>query len=233
MRYTRYDIRKRNKSNFTFFLIITLVLVLAFILGTVIFNLVSPSNIKKGNTITKDNANVVKSKDNKSNSSNYIIIQRGIYAKKENVSGVLNSLKPYGNIFTIEDNGKTRVFLGIYEEDEGIKLMKKLTDNKIDNSKITFVINKKDLCDAEISEIITAYIKVVNKLSEKDVKSVKTEEIKKWVSSLDKVEKDSSNIKTLNNLKEHINKLPKDLTKDQSSKSYIFIYNILKEINNK
>lgn len=82
MRYTRYDIRKRNKSNFTFFLIITLVLVLAFILGTVIFNLVSPSNIKKGNTITKDNTNVVKSKDNKSNSSNYIIIQRGIYAKK-------------------------------------------------------------------------------------------------------------------------------------------------------
>lgn len=233
MRYTRYDIRKRNKSNFTFFLIITLVLVLAFILGTVIFNLVSPSNIKKGNTITKDNTNVVKSKDNKSNSSNYIIIQRGIYAKKENVSGVLNSLKPYGNIFTIEDNGKTRVFLGIYEEDEGIELMKKLTDNKIDNSKMTFVINKKDLCDAEISEIITAYIKIVNKLSEKDVKSVKTEEIKKWVSSLDKVEKDSSNIKTLNNLKEHINKLPKDLTKDQSSKSYIFIYNILKEINNK
>ncbi|MDU5011559.1 MAG: hypothetical protein E6257_05495 [Clostridium botulinum] len=211
----------------------TLVLVLAFILGTVIFNLVSPSNIKKGNTITKDNTNIVRSKDNKSNSSNYIIIQRGIYAKKENVSGVLNSLKPYGNIFTIEDNGKTRVFLGIYEEDEGIKLMKKLTDNKIDNSKMTFVINKKDLCDAEISEIITAYIKIVNKLSEKDVKSVKTEEIKKWVSSLDKVEKDSSNIKTLNNLKEHINKLPKDLTKDQSSKSYIFIYNILKEINNK
>lgn len=233
MRYTRYDIRKRNKSNFTFFLIITLVLVLAFILGTVIFNLVSPSNIKKGNTITKDNTNIVRSKDNKSNSSNYIIIQRGIYAKKENVSGVLNSLKPYGNIFTIEDNGKTRVFLGIYEEDEGIKLMKKLTDNKIDNSKMTFVINKKDLCDAEISEIITAYIKIVNKLSEKDVKSVKTEEIKKWVSSLDKVEKNSSNIKTLNNLKEHINKLPKDLTKDQSSKSYIFIYNILKEINNK
>ncbi|HDK7175114.1 TPA: hypothetical protein PTV31_001670 [Clostridium botulinum] len=233
MRYTRYDIRKRNKSNFTFFLIITLVLVLAFILGTVIFNLVSPSNIKKGNTITKDNTNVVKSKDNKSNSSNYIIIQRGIYAKKENVSGVLNSLKPYGNIFTVEHNGKTRVFLGIYEEDEGIKLMKKLTDNKIDNSKLTFVINKKNLCDAEISEIITAYIKVVNKLSEKDVKSVRTEEIKKWVSSLDKVEKDSSNIKTLNNLKEHINKLPKDLTKDQASKSYIFIYNTLKEVNNK
>lgn len=233
MRYTRYDIKKRNKSNFTFFLIITLVLVLAFILGTVIFNLVSPSNIKKGNTITKDNTNIVRSKDNKNNSSNYIVIQRGVYAKKENVSGVLNSLKPYGNIFTVEYNGKTRVFLGIYEEDEGIKLMKKLTDNKIDNSKMTFVINKKDLCDAEISEIITAYIKVVNKLSEKDVKSVKTEEIKKWVSSLDKVEKDSSNIKTLNNLKEHINKLPKDLTKDQASKSYIFIYNILKEVNNK
>ncbi len=179
MRYTRYDIKKRNKSNFTFFLIITLVLVLAFILGTVIFNLVSPSNIKKGSTITKDNTNVVKSKDNKNNSSNYIVIQRGIYAKKENASGVLNSLKPYGNIFTVEDSGKTRVFLGIYEEDEGVKLMKKLTDNKIDNSKITFIINKKDLCDAEISEIITAYIKVINKLSEKDVKSVKTERNKK------------------------------------------------------
>lgn len=79
--------------------------------------------------------------------------------------------------------------------------MKKLTDNKIDNSKVTFIMNKKDLCDAEISEIITAYIKVVNKLSEKDVKSVKTEEIKKWMSSLDKVDKNSSNIKTLNNLK--------------------------------
>ncbi|AUN11997.1 hypothetical protein RSJ21_16065 [Clostridium botulinum] len=233
MRYTRYDIKKKNKSNFTFFLTIALVLVLAFILGTVIFNLFSPSNIKKGNTSTKNNINVVKNKDNKTSNSNYIAIQRGVYAKKENVSEVLNSLKPYGNIFTVEDNGKTRVFLGIYEEDEGIKLMKKLTDNKVDNSKITFVMNKKDLCDAEISEIITAYIKVVNKLSEKDVKSVKTEEIKKWMSSLDKVDKNSSNIKTLNNLKEHINKLPKDLTKDQASKSYIFIYNTLKEVNNK
>lgn len=47
MRYTRYDIKKKNKSNFTFFLTIALVLVLAFILGTVIFNLFSPSNIKK------------------------------------------------------------------------------------------------------------------------------------------------------------------------------------------
>ncbi|MCS4469326.1 hypothetical protein JTS96_16130 [Clostridium botulinum] len=99
-------------------------MVLAFILGTVIFNLFSPSNIKKGNTSTKNNINVVKNKDNKASSSNYIAIQRGIYAKKENVSEVLNSLKPYGNIFTVEDNGKTRVFLGIYEEDEGIKLMK-------------------------------------------------------------------------------------------------------------
>lgn len=46
MRYTRYDIKKKNKSNFTF-LTIALVLVLAFILGTVIFNLFSPSNIKR------------------------------------------------------------------------------------------------------------------------------------------------------------------------------------------
>ncbi|NFN86530.1 SPOR domain-containing protein [Clostridium sporogenes] len=233
MRYTRYDIKKGHKSNFTFFLIIALVLVFAFVLGTVIFNIASPNNIKKNNIIKKGNTSIVKSKDNKNSSSNYIVIQRGIYAKKENASEVLSSLTPYGNAFTIEDNGKTRVFLGIYEEDEGIKLMKKLTDNKIDNSKMTFAINKKDLCDAEISEIITAYIKIVNKLSEKDVKSVKTEEIKKWMSSLDKVNKDSSNIKTLNNLKEHINKLPKDLTKDQANKSYSFIYKILQEINNK
>ncbi|WP_251861808.1 hypothetical protein [Clostridium sp. Marseille-Q2269] len=233
MRYTRYDIKKRNKFNFTFFLIIALVLALAFILGTVIFNLVSPGNIKTGNLAKKQNANIVKSKENKTNNSTYIAIQKGIYAKKENVSGVLNSLKPYGNVFTVDENGKTRVFLGVYEEDEGIKLMKKLTDNKIDNSKMTFVLNKKDLCDAEISEIITAYIKIVNKLSEKDVKSVKTEEIKKWMSSLEKVDKDSANIKVLNNLKEHINKLPKDLSRDQASKSYIFIYNNLKQLNNK
>lgn len=233
MRYTRYDIKKKNKFNFTFFLIIALVLALAFILGTVIFNLVSPGNIKTGDLAKKQNTNIVKSKENKTNNSTYIAIQKGIYAKKENVSGVLNSLKPYGNVFTVDENGKTRVFLGVYEEDEGIKLMKKLTDNKIDNSKMTFVLNKRDLCDAEISEIITAYIKIVNKLSEKDVKSVKTEEIKKWMSSLEKVDKDSANIKVLNNLKEHINKLPKDLSRDQASKSYIFIYNNLKQLNNK
>ncbi len=44
------------------------------------------------------------------------------------------------------------------------------------------------------------------------------------MSSLDKVDKNSSNIKTLNNLKEHINKLPTDLTKDQASKvTFLFI----------
>ncbi|MCR1935296.1 hypothetical protein ACQX0N_09970 [Clostridium tepidum] len=233
MRYTRYDIKKRHKSSFTFFLIIALVLVFAFILGTLIFNIVSPNNEKKNNIIKNDNPSIVKNQNNSNGSTNYIVIQRGIYAKKENISEVLNSLAPYGNAFTVEDNGKTRVFLGIYEEDEGIKLMKKLTDNKIDNSKMTFTINRKDLCDAEISEIIAAYIKIVNKLSEKDVKSVKTEEIKKWMASLDKVDKDSANIKILNNLKEHINKLPNSLTKNQANKSYSFIYKILQEINNK
>ncbi|EJO5346448.1 hypothetical protein NRP93_000495 [Clostridium botulinum] len=233
MRYTRYDIKKRNKCNFRFFLIIAVVLILAFILGTMIFKLVLPSNAKQGNGTKKNNINLIKGKDNENTYSNYVAIQRGMYAKKDNVSQILNSLKPYGNGFIIEDNGKSRVLLGIYEEEEGMKLMKKLTDNKIDNSKITFIINKKDLCDAEILEIISAYVKVINKLSEKDVKSVKTEEIKKWVASLDKVDKNSSNIKILNNLKENINKLPKDLTKNQASKSYIFIYNILKELNNK
>ena len=100
-------------------------------------------------------------------------------------------LTQYGTPFNVTEDSKTRIFLGIYIESQGEQIMKSLTEQKVDNSRILFTINKNDLCDAEITEIINANIQILNKLAEKNVKGIQTDELKKWCSSLNKVDNDS------------------------------------------
>lgn len=236
MKYTRYDL-KRGKDNRTFFTVIFLVLILAFIFGTIIFKLFIKSPISSNannNDVTQISNNKDKSKpsDSMSNnqSTNFIAVQGGIYKSKENAEAEKTLLSQYGTPFAVTETDKVRVFLGIYTENQGEKIMKSLTEQKVDNSKMLLSVNTNDLCDAEILEIINANIQILNKLAEKNVKAVQTEELKKWCSALKKVSKDSKNISVLNDIKEHVNKMPKELTKENVQENYIYIYGILKKM---
>ncbi|NEZ45657.1 SPOR domain-containing protein [Clostridium niameyense] len=231
MRYTRYDFKKKNRFNFVFFLIVLLILFLAFILGTILFNFFGSSTKTPIKSSKKQNAIYNNSKNN--NNCKFIAIQTGMFKDKNNAEKSINTIKNYGNPFSVADKDKQRVVLGIYTENEANKIIKTLSDSKVENSKITFTLTKKDSCDFEICEIINGYLQILNKLSDKDIKSIKTDNLKKWCNSLKKVDNKSDNIETLNKLKSNINKLPKEITKQEASTNYIFIYNILKNLANK
>lgn len=238
MKYTRYDLKNKNNGK-TFILLILLVLVLAFLFGTIIFKLFS-GNYNGGKSL-KSETSTGKNSVNKSNMQNvtdpnssqaakFIVIQGGIYQNKENAEAEKNLLNAYGTPFTVTEDNKTRVLLGIYVEDQGEKIIKSLNDAKVDNSKMLFTINKDNICDAEIAEIIGANIQILNKLSEKDVKAIQTSELKKWCSSLNNKNDQGKNIAVLKQLKNDVGKMPKEISKDKASESYIYLYQILKKV---
>lgn len=239
MKYTRYDL-KRDNGNKAFIAVIFLILVLAFLFGTVIFKLFikspissdiridSVSNRSNQKADTKSSVNLNNSKITK-----FVAIQGGIYQSKENADAEKNLLAQYGTPFTVIEDNKTRVFLGIYTEEQAERIMKSLIEQKVDNSKMTFTLNNNDLCDAEIAEIINANIQILNKLAEKNVKSIQTEDLKKWCIALKKVDKDSKNILILKDVQDRISKMPKELTKENVTENYTYLYSILKKIGSK
>lgn len=240
MKYTRYDMKKKN-NNKAFIVIVLLIFVLAFVFGTAIFKLLM-RNTDSSNTGTTNSSNISGNQDNSKASNSisvndkadkFIAVQGGIYQNKDNAEAERSTLSQYGTPFSVTEDGKIRVFLGIYVESQGEQIMKSLAEKKVDNSKMSFTINKSDLCDAEIAEIINANIQILNKLGEKNVKAIQTDELKKWCSSLKKVNDDSKNIAVLNELKDHVNKMSKEITKDKAAENYEYIYSVLKKMSSK
>ncbi|ADK13788.1 MULTISPECIES: hypothetical protein [Clostridium] len=237
MKYTRYDL-KREKSTKSFVFFTCIILAAAFILGTFIFKVVfRTSGNLNDNTASTVSQNKVQNTSDKSSSAvdgkstEFIAVQGGVYKDKNNAAEEKSLLAKYGFPFCIQDSDKTRVFLGVFQEDVGEKMMKSLTDQKIDNSKMAFTIKRDDLCNVEIAEIINANLEILNKLSEQDVKSIQTDELKKWCSSLKSEKTENGNNKlVLKDLTEYVNKLPKEITKDKAEENYMYIFNILKKV---
>ncbi|NMM64528.1 hypothetical protein HBE96_18130 [Clostridium sp. P21] len=241
MKYTRYDLKKKKDSK-TFILLIFLILVLAFLFATIIFQ-VFTTDYNSG----KDSKNEMSTVQNTSNQKNqkntigkensqeikFIVVQGGIYQNKDNVETEKNLLNPYGTPFTVTEDNKTRVLLGIYAEDQGEKIVKSLNDQKVDNSKMVFTINKTDVCDAEIAELVSADIQILNKLSEKDVKAIQTADLKKWCLTLKNVSNSSKNADVLNQFKNYVNKMPKEISKDKAGENYSYLYEVLKKVGSK
>lgn len=235
MKYTRYDIRKRNNITAGFIIIIIMILVLAYIIGLAVSNLF----LKNGKfpafnheaLKNKNNEETISKKDDSSSSQTvFTAVQGGKFAQKSNADGEIEILKPFGNPFIIEEEGKYKVILGIFSADKVQSVCKMLSDNNIENSKMNFIIKQSDLCDKEILEILNGYTEVLTALSGKNVKAVQTEEFKKWCSSLKNADDKSKNIQILNELKNKVKDMPKELQKQNAPGYYIYIYNILKKI---
>ncbi|WP_125152612.1 hypothetical protein [Clostridium rectalis] len=212
-----------------------MILILSFLIGSVfskifIKDTANDTAIKTENVVNKEKDKNEIIKSNKT--FKYLAIQGGIFQNDNNANEVYKILQSYGSPFIIQDNKYKRVFLGIYSENQGNKIMKSLENKKIDNSKMTFVIEGKDICDLEIGEIINAYIQILNKLGEKDVKSIETKEFKKWCSELEKIQGNKKNIQVLNEIKGKIKTMPETMSKEKISENYIFLYSVLKKIKN-
>lgn len=232
-----------------FFIIVIVILILSLILGSLFSKIFikdkgdkTSSNIKEIEYVEEKQAKPAESKnDNKSNADKntkavvpakgkkvkYVAVQQGMYQNEANANEGIKTISAFGNPFIIPEKNCKRVLLGIYTEEQSEKIIKILNDKKIENSKMVFEVKCEDVCDLEIVEIINAYTQVINKLSEANVKSIQTKELKTWCASLKGSKDNNKNIKLLNELKDRINKLPNEITRDKASENYVFLYNLL------
>lgn len=255
MKYTRYDYRKKKSDSFTLLIILVSVLVIAYLLGTGLSSMFirrsnAPAEVseqkssEKTTDVSEEKSNAktdekteqegqVKQPENQSQLGGvikFVCIQNGVFQKKENADELKSKLKEYTIPFIINDGDKNYVMSGILHEEESEKFISTLIENNIPNIKKVFEIDKSDACNAEIGEIISGYIKILNKLGEKDVTAVHTEDFKKWMNSLQAVEEKSKNYNILEELKKYINGLPNELSKQKLEENYIKVYTILKKL---
>lgn len=231
MKYTRYDLKKRNNNRLFFIVAICGILVLAFVSGTMISNLVI-KNGDEGKAVSKNKPNnIAKSVSNEKNSreiDSFAIIQCGVFTDCNNANNLKNKLSSFGNPFIIKENNKNKVFFGIYSNKDSEESIKKLKKNKIEFSKVIFSPDLTNECNLQIVQIMDGELQVINKFSSDKVKSVQTKQLKKWCLELKNVNKEEKNYKLLCNLKENIKKLPCDILKSNIEDYNTNLYKNLK-----
>ncbi|MFT8315107.1 MAG: SPOR domain-containing protein [Clostridium sp.] len=225
MRYTRYDIKRKKKGNKFYVVAVFIVLICAILIGTLISNI-----------FLKNNSSVVGSSEskavfNQNNSVDFVFLQCGTFTKKENAQDLMNKLGKIGNPFEVQDNGNIRVMFGIYDNkkdyDAAVKLLR---DNKFEVQDINYSLSKNDVCDSQIISILNASLQVINKTYDKDVKEVQTAALKDWTKKLDKVDGNYKNKVVLEEIKQHIDKLPASFSKDNANEDKVFLYSEFKKL---
>lgn len=223
--------------------VIILTLIAAVALGTVFSKLLPKNNVK---TPEKDTTtSVVLQNDDKTNkdgvgtpkvtaetnTKNYVAVQCGVFSKKEKALVLKNSLMNFGIPFIMkDDNNLYKVMLGIYPKESIDSITKQLQVKKIDFVKINFQLIGKDSTSAQTNEMISADIKILNKLSEKDTKSYDTVKLKEWLVSLQGSDAKSANYSNMSEIKKYLNALPAVLNKEKTEEGYIYIYRFIKKI---
>jgi hypothetical protein len=242
VRYTRYNYKPPRKNN-NFTMVIILTLIAAIALGTIFSKLLPKSNsantgvedkadkvgVEKESGVSKDSVDVTKVIA-ETNIKDYIAIQCGVFSNKENALVLKNSLMEFGTPFIIEEDNLNRVLFGIYPKIGIDNITKELKDRKIEYVKINFQLIGRDVTSAQINEMINADIEILNKLSEKDTKSVQTVEFKKWLNSLEGAEEKSSKYNAMTEIKTYLNAMPEELKKEKTENEYIYIYKFIKKL---
>lgn len=214
MKYTRYQY-KRRKSNRLLPLLIILLLIFALYMLFEVFK--SYNGTQK---YSSQNANYK------------IVTYNYIYCSENKDKSALETekskLDAYGNTFIVNENGENKIYMGIYlSDDECNKAISTLNKNNFKVKKVSLKFTEKDLCDYEIAEMLNASSEVLNKFSDKKVKTIKSEQLKKWTSNLKNVPKSSNNYSQNDKLKKYINTLPNEIDKSKLNEYYNSIYKFM------
>ncbi|KGM93600.1 hypothetical protein ADU90_10165 [Clostridium botulinum] len=237
MKYTRYDLKKNNRKNngLFFIVLICVILILAFLSGTMISNLFikkpkQNDDIGKKavqNITEKNNSNKNKDK-NVRKIDDFVIIQCGVFANAENANVLKEKLKSYGNPFIVQENQKNKVILGIYSVVEFQNIEKSLKQGKIEFTKVNIKPDLSSKANLQIAQIIDAQLQILHKFSNDKVKSVQTKQLKEWCSKLEQVDKNEKNYDLLNHLKDNMKKLPQEVTKEKLEEINSYSYKNIK-----
>ncbi|AYF53299.1 SPOR domain-containing protein [Clostridium botulinum] len=236
MKYTRYDLKKNNRKNngIFFIVLICVILILAFLSGTMISNLFIKKPKQNDDFGKKAVQNITEKNNNKNKDksvreiNDFIIIQCGVFANAENANILKEKLKSYGNPFIVKENEKNKVILGIYSVVEFQNIEKLLTQDKIELTKVNIKPDLSSKANLQIAQIIDAQLQILHKFSNNKVKSVQTKQVKDWCSNLEQVDKNEKNYDILNKLKDNIKKLPQEITKEKLEEINSYLYKNIK-----
>ncbi|MDS0528009.1 hypothetical protein NNC19_20145 [Clostridium sp. SHJSY1] len=216
MRYTRYDYKKKKGENFFGWLLLIIIISLALGMG-VYKLLIGSSQIGKKENTTQEVVNSVNEE------KAFGIIQCGLFSNKNNAESTLKTIPDGYEKFIVEESGSFKLMAGIYPLTDSESKSQELTKGSISNFRMACKLDSAE--NKTEAEIIDAYIKVINKLYEKDVKSIDTKEFKTWVK--DVLSKDTSNNEEIKQLANNVESLPDEYKKENSNESLVFLYNIL------
>lgn len=217
MRYTRYDYKKKKGDSFVWWLL--LIIVLSIIIGIGIYSMFFLGGNKSNGTIS--NEKTISTEENKA----FTAIQCGLYANEQSAQELLKTIPAEYGSFIVQEDGKFKVIAGIFTYEEAEKKSSDLATGNISNFRIKFDMSIKDTGVKTEAEIIQGYIMIINKLYEKDVKSINTQEFKAWTE--DVAAKITNNNEETKSLVENIKNLPEEYNKESSKDSLNFLYNIL------
>lgn len=223
MRYTRYDYKRKKGNNF--FAWFLLIIILAIAIGIVIFKMFFQGQEKSPLDFFKKEPTNQQQSIKTEDGTIFKIIQCGLYSKKENAEGILGTLPKGIQGFIIEEDGKFKIMAGIFNEKDSLAKSEELTKSSINNFSVKCSITEKDTESKVKVEIINGYLQIVNKIGEQDVKSVNTQEFKKWAEEMGK--KVDNVGKELEDLLNNIKELPDEYTKDDGVKTLNCLYNLI------
>jgi hypothetical protein len=185
--------------------------------------------LKKDSEVNKESEDVSKVVS-ETNIKDYVAIQCGAYSKNESALVLKNKLMKFGTPFIIEEGNLNKVLLGVYSSESIDSVMKLLNEEKIEYVKVKLQLISKDKASAQTSEMISADIKILNKLSEKDTKSIQTGELKKWLNSLEGSEEKGESYSAMSEIKSYLTALPEELKREKTEQEYVYIYKFIKKL---
>lgn len=229
MRYTRYEKNNNQKGTRKFMFLLVLMLAIALVLGSIIFKfLLNGTDSSKTKNSTES---IEGGSDNRTKlGSEYqcYTIQCGSYSNQENAQALVNKLKEKHIAFILKEGSESKVMISLYDNDEKVSnVVKELDGEGIKSFKVTFSLPQGNTNKAGIIEIVKGYITILDKLTEKDIKAVKTGDFKKYTEEIPV--SDGEGKEKLEELKKHISKLPEEVSSKELQTSYEFLSNLLIE----
>ncbi|MBE6063150.1 MAG: SPOR domain-containing protein [Clostridium butyricum] len=221
MRYTRYEYKK--SGSFKFILAVVIVAVLSITAGLCISNVL----FTKGKSILQNESIGFSEKlNNKVQTTNIVVLQCGFYSKKENADVLMSSIKQYCYPFISEEDGNYRVIAGIYNQDEAEKKIKQFQENGVEVSKTTISLKPDSNDDKKIIEISDGFLKIMSKLEEADVKSIKTNDFKNWCNNV--IGNENEYGEKLKAMINYVHNLPDEIDKNNNSSEAYEFYKLIK-----
>ncbi len=221
MRYTRYEYKKANKFKFLFSVIViaAISITCGMYVSKFIFN---------GKEISENKLENSQEKSNLVKSEGVIAIQSGYYSKQENAQAALNTVQNDLKPFMVEEDGKYRIILGLYEQEEGIKKIDEFTAKGISVAKIDLSIDSDTTENKKVIEVVDGFFKILNKLGESEVQSIKTSSYKEWANEIIN-DNDENKSEKLNDLLKLIQDLPEEINKSNNDASMKNLYEFIKK----